>query len=332
MEIERNTKQKLLYILDILNKESDEKHIISMRELEERLESLGISSQRKSIARDIAELKEFGYDISTFEENRKGNFMRSRTFEESELRILIDAVLSSKCITIKKSKELIKKLETLTSEYAVERLWSQIYVDDRIKCSNEEIYYNIDKINKAISENRKITFNYYTYDIEKGWIPCKDGKEYELSPYGLAWHEDFYYLIGLHEKYSDFAHYRVDRMRNVSISKEMRKAAKYIPQCKNGFNTADYMKKTFKMFSGETIRVELLFNNCYLNKAVDRFGENANFIKVNDNNFKLTIEANLSEGLISWILQFGAKVEVLYPESLREEIKKRALELVELYK
>ena len=148
--------------------------------------------------------------------------MRSRTFEESELRILIGDVLSSKCITKEKSKELIKKLESLTSKNIVDRLWSQIYIDGRIKCTNEEIYYNIDKINKAISENKKITFNYYTYNINKGWVACKEGKEYELSPYGLAWHEDFYYFIGLHENYPDFARYRVDRMQNINITKETR--------------------------------------------------------------------------------------------------------------
>ena len=331
MTVERNYKHKFLYILDILNKYSDEDHIIPMKELEERLTSLGISGERKSIARDLVALKEFGYDISTYEENRKGSYMRSRTFEESELRILIDAVLSSKCITKKKSKELIKKLETLTSKHMVEKLWSQIYIDDRIKCSNEEIYYNIDKINKAISENKKITFNYYTYDIQKGWTACRDGREYELSPYGLAWHEDFYYLIGLHKRYPNFAHYRVDRMRKINISGEMRKDASYIPECKNGFNTAEYMKKTFKMYSGETSRVELKFNMIYLNKAVDIFGEDAHFIKVDDDNFMVTTEANLSEGLISWILQFGAKVEVIYPETLREEIKKRAEEMVRVY-
>ena len=332
MEVERNPKLKLLHILDILNKESDEEHILTMKDLEEKLSNLGISAERKSISKDIALLKDFGYDVCGFDENRKGYFMRSRIFEDSELRILIDAVLSSKCITKKKSKELIKKLETLTSKNMVDRLWSQIFIDDRIKCSNEEIYYNIDKINNAISENKKITFNYYTYDIEKGWIACKAGKEYELSPYGLAWHEDFYYVIGLHEKYQDFAHYRVDKMRNITITEEKRKDARYIPECKNGFNGADYMKKTYKMFTGETSKVEIRFDNSLLNAAVDRFGEEAIMMPLDEDNFKLSTEANVSEGFISWILQFGSKVEVLYPGSLREKIKNKINELTALYK
>jgi len=331
MTAERNTKLKLLRILDILNKETDEKHILTMKELEEKLLNLGISAERKSVTNDITTLKDFGYDICCFDENRKGYFMRSRTFEESELRILIDAVLSSRCITKRKSRTLIDKLETLTSKTMVDRLWSQIYIDDRVKCSYEDIYENIDKINKAISENKKINFNYTTYVINKGWVPCRDGKEYELSPYGLAWHEDFYYVIGLHEKYQDFAHYRVDKMRNITITEEKRKDARYIPECKNGFNTADYMNKTFKMFTGETIKVEIKFNNSLLNAAVDRFGEEAIMRPLDKENFKLNTEVNVGEGFISWILQFGSKVEVLYPEKLREEVKNRIEELKALY-
>ena len=326
-----NPKQKLMYILDILNMETDEDHMLTMPEIKERLAVKGIEAERKSITRDINLLIDLGYDISTFEENRKGYYMRERTFEECELRILIDAVLSSKCITKKKSGELVKKLETLGSRHMADKFWSQICLDERIKCTNEEIYYNIDKINRSISKNSKITFKYYSYDVNKGFVACKEGKNYEINPYALVWHEDFYYLIGMHDKYNDFTHYRVDKMKDIIITKEKRKDISYIPEHRNGFDTAHYMKGVFKMFTGEKDKVEIKFSNSLINAAIDRFGENVTMRKVDDTHFVLATDAYAGEGFVSWIMQFGGKAEVLYPGKLREDIKAKVNELKGIY-
>jgi len=199
MENENLSKLKILYLLKILQEESDEEHEITMPQLIDRLTHYGINAERKSVNRDLKALCEYGYDISLYE-NNKGYYLRERDFDLSELRFLIDAVLSSRCITTKKSKELITKLEKQTSKQVAKQLKVNRTIDGRIKCKNEEFYYNIDKISRAISDNKKITFQYYNYNVNKVKELKSEGRVYELSPYDLVWNEDYYYLIGIKRK------------------------------------------------------------------------------------------------------------------------------------
>lgn len=314
------SKLKILYLLKILKEETDEDNVLTMNELVEKLAHYDIKAERKSVARDLNSLCDFGYDISLFED-RKGYYLRERDFDQSELRFLIDAVLSSRCITTKKSTELITKLEKQTSKTAAKKLRANRSISDRIKCKNEEFYYNIDKISAAISENRKITFQYYTYNVDKTKTLRGEGRTYELSPYDLVWNEDYYYLIGNHDKYEDFTHYRIDRMHNIKITENQRRNITEIKGYDSHDNTSTYLKKTFRMFGGESTKVEIKFSNDMINIIIDRFGEEVMIRHLEDGHFKVIAEVNAGEGFISWILQFGDKAEVLYPEKLREDIK-----------
>jgi predicted DNA-binding transcriptional regulator YafY len=325
------TKMKLLYLLNILNRESDEDNELTMLQLQQMLSQHGIEAERKSISRDLKSLCDFGYDISLYEENRKGYYLRHREFDLSELRFLIDAVLSSRCITTKKSRELITKLEKLTSSHIAKKLRMNRNIDDRIKCRNEEFYYNIDKINRAISENRKISFQYYTYNVDKTKILKREGHVYTLSPYDLVWNEDYYYLIGLHDKYDDFTHYRIDRMHNIELLEDARRNVTNLKDYGNNSNTSTYLKKTFKMFGGNTRKVEVKFSNDMINIVIDRFGEEVIIIPQGDEHFKMLSEVNAGEGFISWLLQFGEKAEILYPQDLREEIKRKIQLMASVY-
>jgi predicted DNA-binding transcriptional regulator YafY len=325
------SKLKLLYLLKILKEESDEDNELTMNDLIEKLSNYGISAERKSVNRDLNSLCDFGYDISLFE-SKKGYYLREREFDLSELRFLIDAVLSSRCITTKKSTELISKLEKQTSKMTAKKLRANRSISDRIKCKNEEFYYNIDKISTAISENRKITFQYYTYNVDKTKTLKGDGRIYELSPYDLVWNEDYYYLIGNHDKYPDFTHYRIDRMHNIQISERARRYITDIKGYDSHDNTSTYLRKTFRMFGGETIKVEIKFTNEMINTVIDRFGEEVIIMPLEDEHFKVHAEVNAGEGFISWILQFGDKAEVLYPEKLREDIKGKIERMSSLYR
>ena len=324
------SKLKILYILKILQEESDEDNELTMPQIIERLANYGIEAERKSVARDLKSLCEYGYDISLFE-NKKGYYLREREFDLSELRFLIDAVLSSRCITTKKSKELITKLEKQTSNQEAKKLKVNRSIKDRIKCKNEEFYYNIDKISRAITENRKITFQYYNYNIKKVKELKREGHLYILSPYDLVWNEDYYYLVGGHDKYDDFTNYRIDRMHNIKIVEETRRSITQIKGYDCNENTSTYLKKTFRMFGGETCKVEIKFAKDMINTVIDRFGEEVSIMPMESEHFKVITEVNAGEGFISWILQFGEKAEVLYPEKLRGEIKMKIDKMKEFY-
>lgn len=327
-----STKLKLLHLLDILEKDTDEDHPISMPELQRKLSERGIDSERKSIYRDIKALEDFGIEISGYEQNRQGYFLLSRDFDLSELRFLMDAVLSSRCITIKKSKELIAKLEGLTSRHLAKQLSKNRDIDKRIKHSNEEFYYNIDKISRAISEDKKILFQYYEYNKAKEKILRRDGHIYKLSPYDLVWNEDFYYVIGIHDNHDNFTNYRIDRMHHIDIGDSTRRLLEDFQAKGIFYNTTDYMKRTFKMYGGELTNVELKFSNELINVVIDRFGKESNISEMDNDHFKLTAEVNAGEGFLLWILQFGEKVQILYPEALRKRLVHKIDKMREQYK
>ncbi|HEY5560826.1 MAG TPA: WYL domain-containing protein [Clostridiaceae bacterium] len=325
------SRSRLLNLLDILYKKSDEDNTLTMGSIIEELEKQGITAERKAVYKDIKELMDFGYDISTFEENRKGYFMRSREFDETEIRFLMDAILSSRCLTTKKSKDLSQKLLHLTSESSASRLKNRVTFEGRIKCHNEEFYYNIDKINRAISENKKITYQYYEYDFDKNLVLKMEGYIYTINPYDLCWNEDFYYLIGSHDKYDNLSNYRVDRMHDIKIIDEKRKEIYKVSGYDSGLNLVEYIRRSFKMFSGDKTKVEIKFSRDLLNTIIDRMGVDVTIRKLGGTHFKLSADVNIGEGFLAWILGFGTKAEVLYPDFLRETIKEKIEELRELY-
>lgn len=324
------TKLKLLYVLEILKKESDEEKILTVNDIVDKLMLEGILSERRSVIRDIKTLEEFGYDISLYDDNKKGYFLRSREFEEEELRILIDTVSASRWITIKKSKELINKLKKLTSENLGRKIVNQVYVDEKVKSKNETIYYNVNALSEAVDRNRKVNFKYTTYNINKELEYRKKGRTYKVSPYGLASHEDNYYLIGVHEKYDNISHYRVDRIENVEILDEKRKILEEYA-CGSEFNVADYINKTFNMFTGDEKSVKIRFKNHLINPVIDKFGTDVILRTDGDEHFVVIPEIIISQGFISWLLQFGSSAELIEPIEVRDIIKEKVEELDNLY-
>ena len=273
-------------------------------------------------------------DINTYEENRKGYFLRSRDFDLHEIKLLVDAVLSAKFITVKKSDKLIKKLKKLLSIDQSKTIDKQLYILGRNKYDNEQVYYNIDAINKAILNNKKISFKYFSYHIKIERVFHRQGNEYIVNPYSLTWFEDNYYLIGNYDKYDDLSHYRIDRISKVDILKEPRKDYKLMETAcnyKTGFDTADYTNKSFNMFAGEKETVEVKFKNYLLNVVLDKLGLEANVQKVDDHWFKIRAEVLISSGFVYWVLQFGGDAEILSPDCLRQRIREEILIMNKLY-
>lgn len=326
----RNSKLKLLHVLDILNKYSDEGNILTSSDIISELEKKGLTAERRSIIRDIKVLVEFGYDISLYEENNIGYYMRSREFEEEELKILIDSVVAFRSLSPKKTRDLVHKLSKLSSSRFGEKIMDKLYIDSKGKSENEKVYYSINMLNEAIDKDKKVDFKYFTYDIKKGKKFRKGGEKYIVSPYALVWCEDNYYLIGVHEKYSNFSHYRIDRINQVNILNDKRKLADNIMDI-DDFNVTEYIDSTFNVFTGDKEMVKLRFTNDLLNPIVDKFGVGAHILPEDEGHSILVAEATVSEGFISWIIQFGGRIELLEPVETRELIKEKILELNRVY-
>ncbi len=332
MENKGNRKLKLLIIKDYLEKYTDEENLVTTELLLKMLLEQGISCERKSVYTDIAALKEYGMDIDT---SKRGYKLLSRDFELPELRLLIDAVQSANFITAKKSRELIKKIETLCSDSQAEILQKQVYIDNRLKCTNEEIYYNIDMINKAVSQNRKISFTYAKRRVDgESREIVSDGKELVVSPYALIWSNDHYYLVANNQKYDNLMHTRIDRMKKVRILDEASRSFTEVSPYRSFFDSADYSGKLFNMFSGDTQRLTLRCHNSILEEIFDRLGEDCKLDGIKEEKedcFTVSTHCVFSDGLISWLMQFGSKVEVIRPKSLRDDVKKRAEAIAKMY-
>ena len=320
-----NQKMKLLYLMRILLEESDEDTPLTIAEIQQTLARYDIQAERKSIYSDIELLRQFGLDIETRKSKSFGYFIASRQFEMPELKLLVDAVQSSRFITQKKSAELIQKLSTLTSKTQAKHLKRQVFVAERPKAINESVYYSIDTIHAAIRDGYKINFKYFDYDLSKTRAYRKSGEHYNLTPLALCWNDDNYYLICYNAKYDDFNHYRVDRMSDVSICEG--KADKLE---KGRFNLAEHMKRVFGMFGGERTRAKLRFDQSLINIVLDRFGIDVLLHKDGDC-FEVTVDISASPVFLSWIAQFGDKAEIISPDSLRETMRAMICRLSEKY-
>jgi predicted DNA-binding transcriptional regulator YafY len=327
MPANSNLKLKPLYIMKILLEKTDENHPLTVNEIISELSYYDIPAERKSIYSDIDLLMSFGLDIICEKGRANKYFIGTRDFELPELKLLVDAVQSSKFITHKKSEELIKKIEKLTSIYEAKELHRQVVVADRVKTMNESIYYNVDKIHKAIQQNKQIRFKYFDYNLDKQIEFRKNGEWYYASPYALTWSDDNYYMIAYYEKYNGISNFRVDRMAAI----EMVDTERIVCVDTKDFNVADYSKRVFRMFSGETETVKLQFDNSLINVVIDRFGKDIVINRQDDDHFIITVDVVATNTFLGWLFMFGDKVKILSPESLVEEFKNVAERIIQIY-
>ncbi len=317
-----------LRILEVLTKYSDDLHELSAAKIIEYLSDLySLKVERKAVYRDIAALEECGYDII---KNGRGYFLGARPFESAEVRLLIDAMQSARFISNKKTQQMIEKMGTLCSEYDFKMLKQQVFLDSRTKCFNEEIFYSIDIINKAISNAKKLTFKYLKYDETRKAVPRFGGKIYEVNPYSLVWADDAYYLICNMDKYDTLAHYRVDRMMSAKIKDKKRRPVNEIHGFENGLDAAKYIKGRFTMFSGEEIKVQVSFHNSLRDVVYDRFGTDVTSHDEGENMIT-TFNVLPSKGFYSWLFMLGNKAKILYPEDVAQEYKKMLIEISQTY-
>ena len=284
----QKSKLKLLYIVDILRKKTDENHYLAATEICDELSQLDIPAERKSIYNDIDILREYGFDIiHTGSKNRGGYFLGAREFELAELRLLSDAVQAANFISQKKTNQLVQKIESFASEKQAKILHSQVYVDNRPKCKNEEIYYTISLLDEAITAKVKVNFTYTRRRITEEFKTAKEEKSFTVSPYALIWSDDHYYLVCNNEKYDNLMHLRIDKIKHLEKTSLPARHFSEVSDYKNYFDSADYASKLFNMYSGEPKPVEFICNNDTLEPMLDRFGENVKIQKYDDEHFVL---------------------------------------------
>ena len=315
-----NQKLKLYYLNQIMTRKTDDEHRLTMPEILSHLERYGITADRKSIYDDFEALRDLGIDIIMDKEGRSYYYyMGDRAFEMAELKLLVDAVQSSKFITAKKSDELIDKITGLVSEYQAKELRRQVEVQGRIKTMNESIYYIVDELHSAILENKKITFEYLTWNLKKKMVPRREGL-YDESPWALTWDDENYYLIAYDTQEKKIKHFRVDKIRKLTITDKVREGRDVF----EAIDMASYINMNFGMFGKAAgVPVHLRFKNDMVGIVIDRFGKDIPIKPSEEEGWSDTrVTVMISGQFFGWVFAMGGLVKITGPEDILEMFRK----------
>ena len=313
--MDNTAKLRPLYLAKILYEQTDEEHYLTTVQLMQILEEqYGISAHRQTIKADIDLLKQFGLEIEEVKSVQNRYNLYGRQFDIPELKLLIDAVESSKFITAHKSQELVDKLSRLAGEHASAGLKRNVCCENRVKPGNEKIYLIIDAINEAINENKKISFQYFRYDVNKKQQLKLDGKSYVITPLHLVWNGDYYYMIGVYDYKQRLGSFRVDRIaKRPTILEEEGTPA---PE---GFDVNEHINTTFRMFNSPHAEVELICDNNVMDSIIDRFGEEVSTSPYDQHSFKAVVNIAVSNVFFSWVFGFGGKVKINSPAHVKAQ-------------
>lgn len=311
-------KRKLFILQKLLYEKTDEDHPLTTPEILNYLEEQGCPINQKTLKRDIDLMNDCGMDIVKIAGKPDKIFWGKRTFDLAELRLLIDAVSSSRFITQRKSEELTDEIISLSSEPEKEKLKRNIYATNRVKSYNTSLLYIVNDINDAINNKKRIRFQYSDYSPEKKRILKNDGEKYVLSPYALFWNVDYYYVIGYSDKHKNISSFRVDRINNIEILSELARA---MPR---GFSLEKYSKQIFEMFDGESVHVKLECKNYLMKYVIDRFGESVKTEIATEESFYAYPEVSLSPNFYSWLFKFAGDMSLISPAHAKEEYLRKA--------
>ena len=329
-----NQKMKPLLLQRILLERTDEDHGLTVPELIALLEEEGVAAERKSVYSDLQTLADFGLDIVKRKESGKVvYYVGARTFELPELKLLVDAVQSSRFITHKKSNQLIQKVEGFASRYQAQQLQRQVFVTNRVKTMNESIYINVDKIYEAIAANRRITYRYLDWAFRDGAAGGyekqfrRQGKTYRVSPWSLCWADERYYMIGFDSEAGLIKHYRVDKMLGIALTDEPRDGQEHFEH----FDMAVYTRQVFGMFGGNEQTVTLRFENRLLGVVLDRFGEDVPIRREDADTFQVRGRVAVSPQFLSWVFSFGGGARIVSPAAVADTMREQLASVMKQY-
>jgi len=320
MAKQSNQKLKILHLARILMEQTDEEHSLTLQELIHRLNLCGVECERKSLYDDIETLRNFGIEVETRRGRSYSYYVSERPFQLPELKLLADAVASSRFITHKKSEELVGKLAALTSKPQASRLRRQVFVANRVKSQNEQVYYNIDSLHEAVADQRQISFRYFDYTVDKQKHYRREGAEYIVSPCAMVWNDEKYYLIAYYPKYNSILHFRVDKMEHICVLD----VAAQKPPAELKFDPARYAQKVFGMYGGEEETVRLRLKNDLIGVILDRFGQSILVRKDGSDHFQVDVKVAVSPQFYSWLFAFGTDAQVLQPQRVADGLRDMA--------
>lgn len=326
-------KLKLLYLQRILLEHTDADHTITLSEIIRLLEGYGVTAERKSLYDDMEALRLYGMDVECRRGKNAAYYVASRPFDLAELKILVDAVQSSRFLTARKSRELIRKISSLTSRHEAKQLQREVYIPGRIKSMNESILYSIDAIQEAIAMNRQLSFRYTEWFLTSGHgeivrrRPRRGGEPYVVSPWALVRDNDHYYLVAFDAKAGVIKHYRVDKISSPDILKAERVGQEKFSQ----LDMTLYAQKFFGMFHGEEESVTICFHNHLIGVVMDRFGKEAHILPRDEDHFTMTARVNVSEQFFGWVFGLGDKVAVLSPPWVADRMREQLNSVLSQY-
>ena len=324
-----NQKLKLYRLAQIMLENTDDEHYITMPEIMEELGKYEVTADRKTIYADLRDLSVLGIEVEGEPIGNRYHYrVVNRPFELPELKLLVDSIQSSKFITEKKTNTLIKKLEKLVSKYDAQRLQRQVYVSGRIKTMNESIYYTVDAIHNAISENKKIKFQYFQWNVKKEMELRHGGAWYHISPWGLSWDDENYYLIAYDSSEGIIKHFRVDKMLYIKSNGKGREGR----QVFKSFDMAAYARKMFGMYGGKEEWVRIECDNSFAGVMIDRFGKDVSMIRLDDKRFVVNVEVAVSRQFLAWIISLGEGVTLVGPDNVVEMMNIEIDRLIKQYK
>ncbi len=325
-----NQKLKLIYLIKLMLEKTDDENGLTMPQIIEELTKYDVTAERKSIYADFQDMEEkLGIDIIREQRGRETYYHAvGREFELAEVKLLIDAIEVSKFITEKKSRALINKIKGLVSEHQAKQLQRQVHITDRVKAMNENVYYNVDSIHEAISENKKIKFQYCKWNLKKELIPRRNGEFFVISPWSLTWDDENYYLIAYDEWDQKIKNYRVDKMKELSVLDKKREGREVF----DAIDISAYSKTRFGMFSGDTKKVYIEFPNEKCGIFIDQFGQDITFRKVDENHSAIAVDVTVSNQFFGWIFALGKEVKVTGPEEVVAQMQQAIEEVMGNYK
>ena len=312
-------KDRLLVLLQTLQKNSDDETALSTADILAALEAEGHDCSIRTLRRDVKSLQDCGYEIE-IREKTEGGYTRyawmDREWSQPELQILVDAVSAAQFIPQARSEELIRKLSGMAGPSHKQELVPQFLISERVKAKNKDMIYTVQAIRRAIEQNKKISFRYLQYNTNKEQVPKHEGmpeEEYVVSPYATVWNNDRYYLVGWSDKRQKVAVFRIDRMKVPNILRKKRVSA---PE---DFDVRDYTDKVFMMYGGPEEKVTLKCKTEILDQVIDRFGDGIELKNVSRGMFEVTVPVSLSTTFYSWVFQYVGKMRILEPEYVREK-------------
>lgn len=321
-----NNKIKLLVLWDILCKNTDENHALNADEIRLELEKRGISVLRKVIANDIAVLNQYGYEVLSYKKKYYYYYVVNRPIETAEVVMIADSINASKLPAMQK-KALVERLSGLLCSYQAENISKHIISFEKSRKGSRSLIYSVDAIDRAINENKKVSFLYFDYDERHGKVYRKGGKRYIVSPAVMVWNKDNYYLLCFSDGHDDIVTYRLDKMADVCLEESEREPH---PEYEM-FDTEEYRKQVFGMFSGETQNVTLLFEPSILSDMFDRFGDDIRVVKVDEKLYSVSVTVQVSKTLFAWIVGTQGKVKIQSPKKVIDEFNVFVAKIKEEY-